>query len=193
MGLLRFFPRMRLREFPSTALSTLGPTPQATPEMTPTSTPGSTLVLAPEPTPEPDPAAVYIVRDAGIVVDLVRGAVPAIAHPEAHALNLLRCLMDDSDFAGQPATEKAIRKYYLSACRLEGMRPFPWHSVLRAPASQSDTKSDLRYRVQEELPKRVRRWSPSKAPCVPNPLINELEGWTAWRKLSLRSPSGRQL
>ena len=110
MGLLRFFPRMRLREFPSTALSTLGPTPQATPEMTPTSTPGSTLVLAPEPTPEPDPAAVYIVRDAGIVVDLVRGAVPAIAHPEAHALNLLRCLMDDSDFAGQLATEKAIRK-----------------------------------------------------------------------------------
>jgi len=39
------------------------------------------------------------VRDAGIVVDLVRGAAPTTAHPEAHALDLLRCLMDDSDFA----------------------------------------------------------------------------------------------
>ena len=38
----------------------------------------------------------------------IRGWAP---HPETHALDLLYMPMGDEDFAGQPATEKVIKKY----------------------------------------------------------------------------------
>jgi hypothetical protein len=43
----------------------------------------------------------------------------------------LHDLMRDEDFAGELATEKAIRSYYTSACRMVGIKPFPWLSVVR--------------------------------------------------------------
>jgi hypothetical protein len=92
---------------------------------------GSTLGLVPEPTPDPEPSTVYIVRDvAGVVVDLGRRPVAA-PHPETHALDLLHFLIRDHEFVGQAATEKAIKKYYFTVCRSDGVRPFPWLSVLR--------------------------------------------------------------
>ena len=77
-----------------------------------------------------NPAPVYVIRDAGIVVDLARGPVSA-AHPQTHAINLLQNLSRDEDFSGQPATEKALKKYYAVLCRSDSAKPFPWLSVVR--------------------------------------------------------------
>jgi hypothetical protein len=66
--------------------------------------------VAPQPTPDSEQALLYAIRDAGVVVDLAHK--PAWApHPETHALDLLYMPMGDEDFAGQPATEKVIKKY----------------------------------------------------------------------------------
>lgn len=108
---------------PSTALAVLPPTPLATPSPTPASTLGSTLVLVPEP-----PAAYIIRNNTGTVVDLSREGVSS-PHPETHAWKLLGALIEE--IAGEPATERAIKKYYASVCRAESVRPFPWLAVVR--------------------------------------------------------------
>jgi hypothetical protein len=122
---------------PSTALVPLS-TPTSTPETTPVSTPlsaqertpsstqGSTLELAPG---QPEPAEIHVLYDADTVVDVSRTPVRTM-HPEMHAIKLLGQLIEDG-FAGQPATEKAIRKFYLTACRDNHLRPFPGLVVLR--------------------------------------------------------------
>jgi hypothetical protein len=43
---------------------------------------------------------------------------------------LLQKLMLDN-CAGEPATEKMLRTYYIAICRKQRIRPFPWLSVLR--------------------------------------------------------------
>jgi hypothetical protein len=39
--------------------------------------------------------------------------------------------MRDDALAGQPATEKTLRKYYVAVSRSQGVKPFPWLSVVR--------------------------------------------------------------
>jgi hypothetical protein len=112
-------------------ISTPGPTPTSTPQSAPTATLATTLVVVPEPMPGPVPSPVYVVRDAaGVVVDLAPQPVVAM-HPETHALDLLHFLIRDSDFSAQIVTEKALKKYYLTVCRMDRVKPFPWLSVLR--------------------------------------------------------------
>ena len=75
-------------------------------------------------------APIYVIRDAGIVIDLAYDPVGA-PHPARHAVDLLHHLMRDEDFAGQLAAEKAIKKYYVALCRTKGTKTFPWLSVAR--------------------------------------------------------------
>jgi hypothetical protein len=50
--------------------------------------------------------------------------------PAKHALIMLHKLMRDN-CAGEPATEKALRTYYIAICRPQRLKPFPWPSVIR--------------------------------------------------------------
>ena len=108
-------------EPPSTAVSAAVPAPLSTPSPTP----GSTADSEPLAT-----APIYVIRDAGIVIDLAYDPVGA-PHPARHAVDLLHHLMRDEDFAGQLAAEKAIKKYYVALCRTKGTKTFPWLSVAR--------------------------------------------------------------
>jgi len=87
----------------------------------------------PEPMVDSEPpatATLYVVREAGIAVDLVCQPLES-EHPK-HALDLLHELMRDDALAGQPATEKALRKYYIAVSRSQRFKPFPWISALRS-------------------------------------------------------------
>jgi hypothetical protein len=109
-------------------------TGKAAPEAEPTagSTAPSTALPTAQPTTPPtagSTAALYFIREAGVVVDIA-GQPPEPEHPIGHALVLLRKLVCDS-CAGEHATEKTLRTYYLVICRKYGMKPLPWLSVLR--------------------------------------------------------------
>ena len=41
------------------------------------------------------------------------------------------CTSPDDALAGQPGTEKAIKKYYGAVSRSRHVKPFPWLSVVR--------------------------------------------------------------
>jgi hypothetical protein len=113
----------------STALPTAPPTAPATASPTASPTAQPTAGSTSPPTAEPT-APIYVIRDAGVAVDLA-GQDVEIEHPLKHAAELLRTLMRDEAFAGQPATEKPLRKLYTAICRSQGIKPFPWPSVLR--------------------------------------------------------------
>jgi hypothetical protein len=104
-------------------------------------------VSVPEPTAAseaPSTALLYVVREAGIVVDLVCQPLES-EHPTKHALDLLLELMRDDPLAGQPATEKALRKYYIAVSRSQRVKPFPWLGVVRSfnVIPQADLRSHL--------------------------------------------------
>ena len=132
MGLVqRIFPRAAPTvSMPSTALVILEATPQSTPRPTLQATLETTLVAVAQPTSEPEPAARYVVRDGGIIVGLAHEPVTA-PHAETHALDLLHFLIQDERFEGQTATVGVLKRYYLDACRADGVRPFKWIGVLR--------------------------------------------------------------
>jgi hypothetical protein len=73
---------------------------------------------------------IYVIRTDGIAVDLVCQPLES-EHPLKHAAELVRALMRDEAFAGQPATEKPLRKFYTAICRSQGIKPFPWPNVRR--------------------------------------------------------------
>jgi hypothetical protein len=87
------------------------------------------VVTEPKPQPHSE-RELYLLRDAGVVVDLANNSGWA-PNPEIHARDLLNMLMRDEDFEGQPATVKALKKYYLESCRSEGIKPFSWLTVVR--------------------------------------------------------------
>ena len=74
-------------------------------------------------------------------------------HPLKHAAELVRALMRNEAFAGQPATEKPLRKFYIAFCRSRGVKPFPWTTVLRHVNGM--LKAHLRPSLQEDLQARV--------------------------------------
>src|SRR5262249_51746684 len=80
--------------------------------------------------PHSETAPLYVIREAGVIVDLACEP-PHAMDPAKHALILLHALMRD-DCAGEPATEKTLRKYYITICRAQGIKPFPWLSVVRS-------------------------------------------------------------
>jgi len=107
----------------------LEPTPVSVPGSTPSPTPEPEAGSTPEPTP-PSTVPIYVIREAGIAVDLACRPRET-EHPIKHAMDLLHALMRDEAFAGQPATEKALKKLYTAISRSQGIKPFSWHSVVR--------------------------------------------------------------
>jgi hypothetical protein len=112
-------------------VSTAPPTTLPTTGSTTLPTAGSTALPTAEPTSGSEPpewAPLYFIREAGVIVDLA--CDPDHMDPAKHALILLHKLMRD-DCAGEPATEKALRTYYIAICRKHRIKPFPWLSVIR--------------------------------------------------------------
>ena len=130
MGLVRLFTRNAAVALESE------PTPVSTAPSTTPPTADSIAQSAAEPTAETESSSavpIYVIRTDGIAVDLVCQPYQPweSEHPPKHAAELVRALMRDEAFAGQLATEKPLRKFYIAICRSQGIKPFPWTSVLR--------------------------------------------------------------
>jgi hypothetical protein len=113
------------------------PEPEPTPVSTAPPTPASTTLpiagsttLSTSGSEPPGAVPLYFIREAGVIVDLACESLHATNNPAKHAMNLLHVLMQD-ECAGELATEKALRRSYIAICREQGMKPFPWLSVVR--------------------------------------------------------------
>lgn len=142
---------------------TSGSTPRSTASPAPGSTPGPTAESEP-----PEWVPLHFIHVSGIVVDLAPH--PFVApHPARHAWDLLHELVRDVS-AGHPVTEKAIRKYYIAICRAQGIKPFPWLSVLRH--FNRLLMARLWACLQEDLHVGLRGRPPSEAAHLPNSLAH---------------------
>jgi hypothetical protein len=112
----------------------------------------------------------FVLREAGVVVDLVHGKPSDwAAPPEVHADQLLERLIVDEDFAGRPAATQALRKFYLLTCRTEGVRPFPCtvgSPPTRTACRQRPKKSTLPTAFRR-LQRCKRRWRLDNSQIVP--------------------------